>query len=167
MFSHSLLFAAWRCTQSRLWENRYLNNFMDGGVKMIFLKHKKSQPLISKRLAQKKQTTFSVACSPYFCFLLFYGSSVPVSLENIRFTIHISWQKYHAPKTWKNPIKSGFFEDISFLHILYGGAGDVIVEPCSVQVLSALKASSISSNGMSSMLTGFLLALIISVKWSS
>ena len=52
---------------------------MDGGVKMIFLKQKKSQPLISKRLAQKKQTTFSG-------FLLFYGSSVPVSLENIRFT---------------------------------------------------------------------------------
>ena len=53
---------------------------------MIFLKQKKSQPLISKRLAQKKQTTFSVACSPDYCFLLFYGSSVPVSLENIRFT---------------------------------------------------------------------------------
>ena len=48
-----------------------------------------------------------------------------------------------------------------------GGAGEVIVEHCSVQVLSVLKASSISSNGMSSMLTGFLLALIISVKWSS
>ena len=39
------------------------------------------------------------------------------------FYIHISWQKYHAPKTWKNPIKSGFFGDISFLHILYGGDG--------------------------------------------
>ena len=48
-----------------------------------------------------------------------------------------------------------------------GGAGDVIVEHCSVQVLSVLKASSISSNGMLSTLTGFLLALIISVKWSS
>ena len=47
------------------------------------------------------------------------------------------------------------------------GAGDVIVEHCSVQVLSELKASSISSNGMSSMLIDFLLALIISVKWSS
>ena len=38
-------------TLSCLWKNRYLNNFMDGGVKMIFLKQKKSQPLISKRLA--------------------------------------------------------------------------------------------------------------------
>ena len=46
---------------------------MDGGVKMIFLK-------------QKKQKTFSVACSPDYCFLSFYGSSVPVSLGKIRFT---------------------------------------------------------------------------------
>lgn len=51
--------------------------------------------------------------------------------------------------------------------IINGGAGNVIVEHCSVQVLSVLKASSISSNGMLSTLTGFLLALIISVKWLS
>ena len=47
---------------------------------------------------------------------------------------------------------------------LSGGAGDVIVEHCLLLVLSELKASSISSNGMLSMLNGFLLALIIKVK---
>ena len=50
------------------------------------------------------------------------------------------------------------------LYTYHGGAGDVIVEHCSVQVLSELKASSISSNGMSSMLIDFLLALIINAS---
>ena len=40
-------------------------------------------------------------------------------------------------------------------------------EHCSIAAFSPLKAASISSNGISSTVTGLLLPLIISVRWSS
>ena len=49
----------------------------------------------------------------------------------------------------------------------FGGAGVVIDEHPSGPSLSPSKASSISSSGILSMLKGFLLALMIIVKWSS
>ena len=39
--------------------------------------------------------------------------------ENIGFTSIFRDKNFHAPETWKTPIESGFFGDISFLHILY------------------------------------------------
>ena len=48
-----------------------------------------------------------------------------------------------------------------------GGAGVVIDEHPSFPTVSPSKASSISSSGILSMLKGFLLALMIIVKWSS
>ena len=50
---------------------------------------------------------------------------------------------------------------------LCGGAGVVIDEHPSFPSFPPSKASSISSSGILSMLKGFLLALIIIVKWSS
>ena len=50
---------------------------------------------------------------------------------------------------------------------LFGGAGVVIDEHPSFPSVSPSNASSISSSGILSMLKGFLLALMIIVKWSS
>lgn len=51
--------------------------------------------------------------------------------------------------------------------VFFGGTEDVKDEHSSVLVFSPSKASSIASNGILSILKGFLLALIINVKWSS
>ena len=55
----------------------------------------------------------------------------------------------------------------SFGLFFVGGTMFEVFEHCSIADFSPLKATSISSSGMSSMVTGLLLALIISVRWSS
>ena len=55
----------------------------------------------------------------------------------------------------------------SFGLFFVGGTMSEVFEHCSIADFSPLKATSISSSGMSSMVTGLLLALIISVRWSS
>ena len=44
---------------------------------------------------------------------------------NSGFTSIFRDKKIHAPETRKTPIESGFFGDISFLHILYGAPSEV------------------------------------------
>ena len=64
----------------------------------------------------------------------------------------------------KTPIKSGFMRNISFLCSYYGGADGFIDEHLAEVYVSPLKAASISFSGMFSILSGFLLALMIKVK---
>ena len=67
----------------------------------------------------------------------------------------------------KSPIYSGFSQETSFLSPHYGGAGVFKDEHPSKAPVSPSNAVSISSSGILSMLSGFLLALMMRVKWSS
>ena len=68
------------------------------------------------------------------------------------------------------PLKEKLFKhknNTSSEVLFYGGTMSEVFEHCSIADFSPLKAASISSSGMSSIVTGLLLALIISVRWSS
>ena len=76
---------------------------------------------------------------------------------------HRQWGSIPSDHLW---IQIKTADNLSTAFIL-GGAGVIKDEHPSVSVFSPSKASSISSSGIFSMLKGFLLALIIKVKWSS